>query len=453
MRSSSKRLSRRRVGIGIAGLVVAAAAVFGAAAFAGEGTDVNTVRVLPGPQTAEEAAALATAVAEVGADYVASPNVEFVRSFKLAADGVGARVVGNYLYVTSTKDLEIYDISAPTDPQLLGTATIDIEFENEQVPTNGSVLGISGQTPSATTSGICPSTYPLTSSGCLILFDVRDKSDPVQVATVSGAGDHTSTCILSCTFMYGSAGSITDLRNVLGAGHIATKLDVNWIDYLKNKGYEFFGSCHHQTELQPGIILTACDPMYVLSVRKQDGGSVTAPKVLGRADYLAAPDDQRRFVHGVEWPRLGSDRIMLSGGETNFQPTCGATNGAFSTFRVGGSSGHPTFTFADQVRPVAGNYLDGNPPDGTYHLGCSVHWFEPNPSFRNGGLVALASYENGTRFLKIGSDGSIDEVGFFEPLGGATSAPHWAPDGRTVYAIDYQRGIDVLRWNGSLYVK
>jgi len=31
-------------------------------------------------------------------------------------------------------------------------------------------------------------------------------------------------------------------------------------------------------------------------------------------------------------------------------------------------------------------------------------------------------------------------------------APHWALDGRTVYAIDYQRGLDVLRWNGPLYV-
>jgi hypothetical protein len=81
-----------------------------------------------------------------------------------------------------------------------------------------------------------------------------------------------------------------------------------------------------------------------------------------------------------------------------------------------------------------------------------VHWFEAHPSFKNGGLVAMASYENGTRFLKIGKDGKITEVGFFEPLGGATSAPHWAPDGRTVYAIDYQRGLDVLRWNGSFYV-
>jgi hypothetical protein len=72
-------------------------------------------------------------------------------------------------------------------------------------------------------------------------------------------------------------------------------------------------------EVRSGIILTACDPMYLLSVRTQDGGSVTAPKVLGRADYLTAPDDQQRFVHGVEWPRNGADKVMLSGSETNFQ--------------------------------------------------------------------------------------------------------------------------------------
>jgi hypothetical protein len=119
---------------------------------------------------------------------------------------------------------------------------------------------------------------------------------------------------------------------------------------------------------------------------------------------------------------------------------------------VSGTQQQPTFTFADEVRPKAGTYTDGNPPDGTFHLGCSTHWFEPHPTFRDGGLVALASYENGTRFEQVAPDGKITERGFFMPIDGATSAPHWAPDGRTVYAIDYQRGIDVLRYEGPLYV-
>ena len=350
-----------------------------------------------------------------------------------------------------TKDLQIYDISTPRDPRLVSGVTLDVEFENEQVPTNGEVLGISGQTASVTGEGVCPSTYPLTGSGCLVLFDVRDKAAPKEVATVLGAGDHTSTCILDCSYMYGSSGSITDLRTVLTDGK-ASKVDTNWQSYLKSQGYAFKRSGHHQSEVRNGVILTASQPMYVLSVLAKDGGSVTEPAVLGSASHAGAPTDPERFVHSVEWPSDGRDTIMLSGGETNFEPTCGETNGAFSTFKVTGSPTAPQFSFADEVRPTSGNYLDGNPPDGSYHLGCSVHWFEQHSTFKNGGLVAMASYENGTRFLQIGRDGKITERGFFEPLGGATSAPHWAPDGRTVYAIDYQRGIDVLSWNGELYV-
>jgi hypothetical protein len=67
--------------------------------------------------------------------------------------------------------------------------------------------------------------------------------------------------------------------------------------------------------------------------------------------------------------------------------------------------------------------------------------------------VALATYENGTRFLQIGANGKITEQGYFVPLGGATSAPHWAPGGSDiVYAVDYERGLDVLKYTGPHYV-
>src|SRR3954452_855884 len=101
------------------------------------------------------AALAATALLAVGApaahatksgpDYVASDNVQYVTSDRLPGDGVGARVVGKYLYVTTTKGLSIYDIQKdPAHPQKIGFETMDVEFENEEVPTNGKVLGISG---------------------------------------------------------------------------------------------------------------------------------------------------------------------------------------------------------------------------------------------------------------------------------------------------------------------
>jgi len=292
-------------------------------------------------------------------------------------------------------------------------------------------------------------------ANCLAIFDVRHKAHPTQVAAVGGSGDHTSTCVQvgtnTCAYTYGSRGSVTDLRHVLEAGHPARRLATNWQAAIARQGYPVPTTCHHQTQLRPGVLLVACKPIYLISVRRQDGGSITRPAVLGRTDFRGAPDDRNRFVHGVEWAQRGTDRIMLAGGETNFTGACQPDAGAFSTFTVTGGASSPRFHFADQYRPHSGNYLDGNPPDGTYSFGCSVHWFQPNPTFHNRGLVALASYENGTRFLRIRADGSIDEVGFFEPLGGSTSSPDWAPDNRTVYAVDYHRGLDVLRWTGPLY--
>src|SRR3954471_23592199 len=78
------------------------------------------------------------AQAEVGPDYVTSDNVKLLGRIKTPGDGVGARIVGPYMYVTTTKSLSIYDIKTdPKNPKPIGSDTQDIEFENEEVPTNG----------------------------------------------------------------------------------------------------------------------------------------------------------------------------------------------------------------------------------------------------------------------------------------------------------------------------
>jgi hypothetical protein len=81
-----------------------------------------------------------------------------------------------------------------------------------------------------------------------------------------------------------------------------------------------------------------------------------------------------------------------------------------------------------------------------------VHWFQEHPTFRNGGLVAISEYEDGVRFLQIGADGSIKEQGFFLSLGSSSSSPKWAGKDDVLYSIDYQRGIDILRYRGEHYV-
>jgi len=378
-------------------------------------------------------------------DWIATSNVKYIGNMPINGDGVGAKVIGNYLYLTTSLGLWIYDVSQPTTPTLVSGINMDVHWENEEVPTNGRILGLSN-------SVGCDHRPPddPTATNCLDLFDVTDKANPRFIKAVGGAGQHTNACIFDCTWFYGSTGAVTDARDPANA-----KLVCNWQDpanHLPGK------SPHHVREVTPGYILTATQPVMLLSVWPQDGGNMCHPKLLA-----TGTNADGRFIHSNRWPGHGTDSFALIGGETNFRPQCGTVggavsdNGAFMTWDARGvlKNGKyqpgSKFTMIDQYRVQNGVYSDGGPPINV--LGCSVHWFEEHPSFHDGGLVALAAYESGTRFMQVTADGHLKEQGWFIPVGrGSTSAPHWAPDGKTVYTIDYERGFDILQWLGPTYV-
>ena len=407
-------------------------------------------------------AAPAAYASHTGPDYVASDNVQYVTSDRLPGDGVGARVVGKYLYVTTTTGLTIYDIqSDPSAPKKVGFETMDVEFENEEVPTNGRILGISGQDGCSDpyqanfTSGSVPkqidpnSTWSASeAAGCLTLWDVSDPANVKKIKVVPGAGEHTTACAYDCTWLYGSTGAITDNRDPANA-----KVVGNWQTAAVGGSKYFKSSCHHLREIQPGVLLGSCQPILLLSLRSEDGGSPLKPVVLA-----TGTNSDNRFIHSGQWPNHGTDKFSLEGGETNGHPSCDDTSGAFMVWDAsgvtdgnGGFRKGGVFKEISEIRPSSGTYSDGH--SAVNALGCSVHWFEQHPSFHDGGLVALAEYENGTRFEQITSAGKIVEQGFFLPLGGSTSAPHWNPfDPHYVYVIDYARGLDVLKYTGDTYV-
>jgi hypothetical protein len=379
-------------------------------------------------------ASLAQAQGHVGPDYVSSQNLELVDRIKLVGDGVGATLVGKYLYVTSTKSLDIFDIATdPEHPRMVGLETLDVEFENEEVPTNGKILGISGEIGCL---NLDLSHDP--AGNCLTLYDVSDPANVKYLTTVEGAGDHTSTCLFDCTWFWGSYGSLTDARDPAHAKKVG-----DW---------GATGGCHHVREIQPGIVLGSCQPIALWSAREEDGGSVRNP-----VRIASGTNSDQRFIHSNRWPRRGQDRFMLAGGETNASPQCDDTVGAFMVWDAsevlkpgGGWKMDSEFKLLDEIRPTNGAYVDGHSPYNG--LGCSVHWFEEHPSFHNGGAVALAEYENGTHILQITPQGKIVDKDYFLPLGGSTSAPHWNPNGKVIYNVDYGRGVDVLRYTGPTYV-
>jgi hypothetical protein len=117
------------------------------------------------------------------------------------------------------------------------------------------------------------------------------------------------------------------------------------------------------------------------------------------------------------------------------------------TFSTKGWRSSHSVTLLDTYRVKNGTYADGSPAVNA--LGCSAHWFQEHETFRNGGLVAVGYYEHGTRFLDVAPTGKIKEAGYFMPYGGSTSAAYWVTK-NLVYAVDYTRGIDILRWKGKV---
>lgn len=396
--------------------------------------------LVAGPAAAQEP------VEPAGPETWQTDNVEYLGAIKQDVGlTTGARVVPSTgpgvpdrLFVASGKNFTIYDITDPAKPVTMGKLNLSVAWEGEEVPTNGSLLAISTDYYSLSSECV----QQLSPAGCVQFYDVRDAENIKLVGAVPAA-NHTSECTLDCTWFYGSDGSIIDASGALeGKG---VKEVGNWIDELRDQGVSE-KSCHHVRELRPGVLLTACQPFSVMSILPEDGGSPEHPKLLYTGEAA-------KFVHSARWPRQGRDQLVMIGGEQNFTARCERNNSEFSTYSAKQVLDGDSTEFQgpiEQLVPTNGTYTDGNAPAG--ELGCSVHWFQEHPSFKNGGLVALAEYENGVKFLQITKDGGIEPVGYFIAAGSSANSPKWAPDGKTLYVTDYHRGLDIIRWNGDTYV-
>ena len=362
------------------------------------------------------------ATAGPGTHGVTSDGVEHIEfvPFEIGT-ATGAKVVGEHLYVTSWKSFSIYDISDPLAPEQLSQTPFGFKFENENVSTNGEIMLFAEQAP----------------VDSLHVWDVEDKTNPTEIAVLDGAGSHTATCILDCKYSYGtydfvgpegpsSGATLVDLRDPAKPKELG-----HWNAKLK------FDKVHDVTEVAPGRVVTASMPIAYVDARKNP----LHPEALAYGTNM----DKRE--HSVVWPRGGKDRFIMSSFETNATPRCEAGVGAFTVWDASNWKKSKTFTVLDEWYITNGTWVDGR-PGVSAPLGCSPHWFEEHPDFRNGGIVAVGFYDHGTRFLEISGKGKVSEVGYFLPWRGSTSAAYWVTD-EIVYSIDYERGIDILRFKGA----
>ncbi len=335
--------------------------------------------------------------------YFKSDNVDYLGFIPLENDTAGARVVGNHMYITTSRGLTIYNLKDPENPTRMGSAVLpqEVYFAEEDVDTNGKILLIG-------------------TLGTLYVFDVEDKSNPVVVGELDGADEHTISCVLDCKWGYGSRGVIVDLRKPA-----APKAVGNWAE-----GTPASGGGHDVTEVAPGLIVTSTQPLMLLDARRNPA----KPKVLA-----IGGNQDGRFMHSNLWPNRMRERYLLVGGESG-GPSCDENDGAFMTWDTRNWRSTHSFKMKDEYRVKNGLYTDGDSPANLY----CMHWFDVNPRYRNGGLVAVAWYEHGTRLLNVTSTGKIKEAGYFLPVGGSTSAAYWITD-EILYTADYNRGVDIIR--------
>ncbi len=366
----------------------------------------------------------ATAGLGPSAGGISSDNVEFVKNIPLSIDGVGGLVIGDYFYTNDQHKVMIFDITDPLNPEMTGFVPMpqEVLFSREDIDGNGDILVVPNTVvpnpEERQTNRLAGATY---------IIDVEDKSNPTVVAKLPASAQHTMSCILDCKWAYGSNGNIIDLRNP----RKPKLMEERWGDGLPAQGG------HDVNEVAPGLVLTSTQPIMLLDVRKDP----LRPKLLATGS-----NTDGRFIHSNDWPNKGTDKLFLAGGERNFQPRCNENNGAFMTWDASKWRKTKTFTMIDEYRMKNGTYADGSPAVNA--VGCSSHWLEAHPDFHDGGLVASAFFEHGTRFIDVSPKGKINEVGYFMPHGGSTGASYWITD-EIVYSVDYTRGIDILRFTGN----
>lgn len=360
----------------------------------------------------------AVAVADVGSTLIqpqpgqSSPNVEHVATVPLeAGTWVTGTIHEGYLYVNGNLSFSIFDISEPTRPVLMSKTPVgQFNFVSEDPDTNGEILILSDER----------------TRKVMQVWDVRDKRNPKLLSEIGGMLEHTMECILDCTYAFGPGGAIVDLRNPA-----APVLANRWRPEVQ-PGFAF-----DSREVSPGRVVVAARTMKVFDTTKDPARPLELAST-------TLPDN--RVLHSAKWPRDGKDRFLLVQGETSPKPQCDALSGAMHVFDTTDWREKKTFKLLDEFRIPAGTYIDGNPPASA--LGCSATWFTEHPSFRNGGIVAGAYFDHGTRFLRITREGQIEEVGYFTPAGGSTLSTLWVTD-QLVYAIDISHGIDILRFTGD----
>ena len=415
---------------------------------------------------------------------------------------IGARIRGNYMYVTGPEGLTVFDVSDPEKPLPAGALPLP-HFENEDVDLGGNTLLISND--------------PSEGVGILYVIDISNPSSPkLASATPNGFIDfaqsefgadsvvppgvgHTASCIpgpaSQCQYAYLAGTSkgiaIVDLTDpskpvfakefkpdITGFATHDVQIDgtgLAWIvGYQGSQAFDVSDPLNPRPVLrtdpavtntgvaQPGVIPPSANPLPDKTVTEPItgiplvGGDGSSPidfihhdslrfdSPAPRATKQSGPQavSSKKRVDNRTYPAGGDGNIVGIVEEDYARPTCEGA-GSFQTWKIGDDG---ILRLQDQWATEIQALSSGSGFAPLAGL-CSAHYFD-----QRDGLVANAWYEEGMRLLDVRDPSNIKQVGYWIPAKGETWSALFAPNdptGQTIYSLDFVRGIEVLHVDRS----
>ena len=393
-----------------------------------------------------------------------SSNVTFITNLPEMATAISINFLRNDVMVVSTvTGIYTYDVSNGANPTLLGAFPQYIwENEDVDVDVKRNLIFLSrdprGFTSPATTA------FPY---GAIQIIDASNPRILRQLSVVLLPSGHTTTCVDSCRYLWtaGPAKGVTQPADWTGGRPVyATdlrdaahpKVCPDPIDTHRNDGKTDYT---HDVQV---------DSMGIAWV--SGSGGIRGYWVAGR--HRDATDGKFKVATGCHPVPYGGGGTYLGdltrrGGvmHNSWRPTYLGVDGRkgdllLATEEVTGSNctGSGKFVTYDLRGTYQGQgFVDiakthfrmkqlgtWTPEQAPGAPGCdSAHYFQD----RGDGLISMAFYGQGTRFLDVRDPRHIRQVAYYRPSNANTWAAYWHKG--YVYIADFTRGLDVIKLTGK----
>jgi len=377
----------------------------------------------------------ARAIPPAAGGAFASGNIELIATIP-DAGSVGARIIGDTMYVTTAQGLRIYDVTGAI-PVIRGVLELP-HSQNEDVDTNGEILLIAAD-------------HGLGVPNMLYVVNVRNPMLPVLTGVLPFPPDaHTITCINGCTYGWIGGGSrvhVVDLRSpstprIVGSfDPPGSTHDVNvdaagiaWVVSGFGNGGVF--GYHTTDPVNPVLFASVGDA----GPEPFDNDFILHNSMRPFADQTTAA----RYADTAVDP--GELLLVTEEDWLNVSNDLCSNDGEFQTGWVRTVDGKMTIERLDGFHlgqgTVSSVLQDPSQKPGLTTATCSAHYFD-----HRDGVAAVAWYEQGVRFLDVSDPRDIRQIGYFMPAAGEAFHALFHRD--YVYVFDTARGIDVLQFRGE----